>query len=88
MGCGPTDCAGFVLHEGALTLCSEGRYLNHGDVHMGGKGGRGKWYPCSLLFFFLFRMLKRRSLYSNCQREGKKEKKRMTKPGRLSLYSW
>lgn len=41
IGCGPTDCAGFVLHEGTLTVCSGGRYLNLGDVHMGGKGG--KW---------------------------------------------
>lgn len=36
-------------------------------------------------FFFLFPMLKRRSLYSNRQREGKNEK-RLTKPGRLYLY--
>lgn len=41
IGCGPTDCAGFVLHEGTLTVCSGGRYLNLGDIHMGGKGG--KW---------------------------------------------
>lgn len=42
IGCGLTDCAGFVLHEGTLTLCSQGRYLI-GDIHMGGKGGKCKW---------------------------------------------
>lgn len=37
--------------------------------------------------FFLFRMLRRRPLYSNCHHGGKKGgKKRMTKPGRLYLY--
>lgn len=40
IGCGTTDCAGFVLHEGALTVCSGGRYLNLGNIHMGGKGGK------------------------------------------------
>lgn len=48
IGCGSTDCAGFGLHEGTLTVCSGGRYLNLGDVHMGGKGGKWKWYPRSL----------------------------------------
>lgn len=48
IGCGPTDCAGFVLHEGTLTVCSGGRYLNLGDTHMGGKGEKWKWYPSSL----------------------------------------
>lgn len=33
---------GFVLHEGTLILCSQGRYLI-GDIHMGGKGGKCKW---------------------------------------------
>lgn len=41
IGCGTTDCAGFVLHEGTLTVCSGGRYRNLRDIHMGGKGG--KW---------------------------------------------
>lgn len=48
IGCGPTDCAYFVLHEGILTVCSGGRYLNLGDIHMGGKRRKWKWYPYSL----------------------------------------
>lgn len=37
MGSLPTDCARIVLHEGTLTVCSEGIYLNLADIHMGGK---------------------------------------------------
>lgn len=49
ISCGPTDCAGFVLHEGILTVCSGGRYLNLGDIHMGGKGRKWKWSPHTFL---------------------------------------
>lgn len=48
IGCGSTDSAGFFLHAGILTMCSGGRYLNLGDIHMGGKARKWKWYTCSL----------------------------------------
>lgn len=48
IGCGSTDSAGFFLHAGILTMCSGGRYLNLGDIHMGGKARKWRWYTCSL----------------------------------------
>lgn len=43
IGCGPTDCTVFVIYEGTLTVCSGGRYLNLGNIHMGGRVGKRKW---------------------------------------------
>lgn len=77
IGCGPTDCGGFVLHEGTLTVCSGGRYLNLGDIHMGGREGRCQWHPLSSLL-----MLKGK------QTKGYKLKVKSKQTGASAQYFW